>query len=75
MIFYQTPSFYNQPQQRYPYHQAMFVQYSQPPQYPSYRSYQGTPPQANGVSAFASGDTIAAGTYLKGLSRKNALFR
>lgn len=61
MFFYQTPTYYNSPE-RHPYHRAMFVHYNEPsyPAYPSYRSNSAG-------SVFAAGDTIAAGTYLRGL--------
>lgn len=56
MMFYQAPSYYNAPP-HHPYHQAMFMHYAQP----VYRSRA-----AESAGAFAVGDSIAAGTYLRG---------
>lgn len=55
MIFYQSAPGYYTPQR------AMYVQYQSTP-------YKNNRRQAEegGVAAFAAGDTIAAGTYLKG---------
>lgn len=58
MVFYQAPGYYNS-QLRNQAYQAMLVHYSQKP-------YNGRGTGAAGVSAFAAGDTIAAGSILKG---------
>lgn len=58
MFYYQTaPGYYSQVPQR-----AMFVQYGNSP---SYRSNRRSA-EEGGVAAFAAGNTIAAGTYLRG---------
>lgn len=57
MVFYQSaPVYYKRSA---PVHRMMYVQYL--PQHASRRSAT-----AGGVSAFAAGDTIATGTYLRG---------
>jgi len=57
MFFYQSePSYYGQ---RAAPHRAMFVQYQ-----PGRANRRST--EEGGVSAFAAGNTVAAGTYLKG---------
>lgn len=66
MFYYQMPSYYNAPAQHHPYRQAMFVHYAEP-SYPGYPQYQGRASETNGVTAFAAGDTIAAGSYSNGL--------
>lgn len=61
MFFYQAaPGYYNPvvPQR------AMYVQYGQP--YRANRRSATVGGEEGGVSAFAAGNTIAAGTYLKG---------
>lgn len=63
MFYYQMPSYYNAPAAHHPYRQAMFVHYAGP----SYPQYQGRASEPSGVTAFAAGDTIAAGSYLRGM--------
>lgn len=53
MMYYQAPYMY-----RMPYQHAMYVQYTQP-------HGRGASIDESGVSAYATGDTIATGTYLK----------
>lgn len=73
MFYYQMPSYYNAPRQQHPYQQAMFVHYTEP-QYPGYpTTYQGRSTDTNGVSTFTAGDTIAAGSILKGLNRLHSI--
>lgn len=57
MIFYQ-PAYYDVNQRQQAYQQAMLLHYTQQPTY-------GRSAGA-GMSAFATGETIAAGTYLRG---------
>lgn len=72
MFYYQMPSYYNAARQ-HPYQQAMFVQYTQP-QYPGYpTTYQARSADTNGVSTFTAGDTIAAGSILKGFYPQHSI--
>lgn len=61
MFVYQTP-YYNAQRSAsayQPYHQAMFLHYAEPSyNYPTYQA------RTSGTSAFAAGDTIAAGTFV-----------
>ena len=55
MVFYQSPDYYNA-------HRAFVMQYASQP----IRAYRRTgQAAASGVTAFAAGKKIAAGTYLK----------
>lgn len=58
MIFYQPPGYYGSNQRQQAYQQAMLLHYAQQP-------YYGRSAGA-GMSAFATGESIAAGTYLRG---------
>lgn len=62
MLVYQVPGYYNS-QLRNQAYQTMLVHYSQNP-------YAGRGVGEAGTSAFASGDTIAAGSLLKGKKKK-----
>lgn len=57
MIYYQ-PGYYNANQRQQAYQQAMLLHYAQQPFYG--RS------AGSGMSAFATGESVATGTYLQG---------
>lgn len=59
MIFYQ-PGYYDAHQRQQAHQQAMLLHYAQQPFYGNGRS------NGAGMSAFATGESVAAGTYLRG---------
>lgn len=63
-MFYQ-PAYYDVNQRSRAYQQAMLLHYGQQPFYG--RS------SGAGMSAFATGDSVAAGTYLRGKHSANAI--